>query len=64
MLSLVLAYYGGQRDRPRWIAWGIFFNALSCFILASPHLLYGAGDDAFQLTQEYLSTYQASYAYI
>lgn len=60
LLSLILAYYGGQRDRPRWIARGIFFSALSCFILASPHFMFGAGDDAFQLTEEYNALFQAS----
>lgn len=58
LLSLVLAYYGGQRDRPRWIAWGIFFSALSCFILASPHFMFGAGDDAFRLTDQYKALFQ------
>lgn len=53
MLSLILSYYGGQRNRPRWISCGVIFCALSCFILALPHFIYGPGDDALQLTQEY-----------
>lgn len=60
MLSLVLAYFCGQRNRTKWIAWGIVFNAISCFILAAPHFMYGAGDDAFQLTKEYLSMFRVS----
>lgn len=54
MLSLILSYTGGQRNRPRWIAWGVVFCAMSCFILAMPHWLYGAGDEALRLTKEYV----------
>ncbi|TMW53195.1 hypothetical protein DOY81_001738 [Sarcophaga bullata] len=53
LLSLILSYIGGQRNRPRWIAWGIVFCGLSCFILAMPHFIYGAGQDALELTKEY-----------
>ncbi|XP_011185747.2 solute carrier organic anion transporter family member 74D [Zeugodacus cucurbitae] len=54
LLSLILSYIGGQRNRPRWIAWGIVFCGLSCYILALPHFIYGAGDGALHLTVEYL----------
>ncbi|XP_049283099.1 solute carrier organic anion transporter family member 74D [Anopheles funestus] len=54
LLSLILSYVGGHRNRPRWIAWGVVFCALSCFILALPHFIYGAGDEALQLTKEYI----------
>ncbi|XP_052865245.1 solute carrier organic anion transporter family member 74D [Anopheles cruzii] len=54
LLSLILSYVGGQRNRPRWIAWGVVFCALSCFILAMPHFIYGAGEEALQLTKEYV----------
>uniref|UniRef100_A0A182J4Z2 Solute carrier organic anion transporter family member n=1 Tax=Anopheles atroparvus TaxID=41427 RepID=A0A182J4Z2_ANOAO len=54
LLSLILSYVGGHRNRPRWIAWGVVFCALSCFILAMPHFIYGAGDDALRLTKEYI----------
>lgn len=53
MLSMILSYAGGQRNRPRWIAWGTVFCSLSCFILAAPHFIFGAGDELLQLTQEY-----------
>lgn len=53
MLSLILSYTGGQRNRPRWIAWGVVFCAMSCFILAMPHWLYGPGEEALRLTVEY-----------
>ncbi|XP_059613445.1 solute carrier organic anion transporter family member 74D [Phlebotomus argentipes] len=53
LLSLFLSYFGGQRNRPLWIAWGVAICGLSCFILALPHFIYGAGEDALRLTQEY-----------
>lgn len=56
MLSLILSYVGGQRNRPCWIAWGMVFCGISCFIIALPHFIYGAGDDALHLTQEYLDS--------
>lgn len=59
LLSLILSYAGGQRNRPRWIAWGVVFSALSCFILAWPHFIYGAGEEALQYTYEFLSINQS-----
>lgn len=53
LLSLILSYIGGQRNRPRWIAWGIVLCGVSCFILVLPHFIYGAGHDVLQLTKEY-----------
>ncbi len=53
LLSLILSYAGGQRNRPRWIAWGVVCCALSCFILVLPHFIYGPGEDALHLTQEF-----------
>lgn len=55
LLSLILTYYGGNRNRPRWISWGVIFCALSCFVLASPHFIYGPGEEALKLTKEYLN---------
>ncbi|XP_037025272.1 solute carrier organic anion transporter family member 74D-like [Bradysia coprophila] len=60
MLSLILSYVGGQRNRPKWISWGMIFCSMSCFILALPHFIYGPGDDAMRLTQEYLNEYHNS----
>lgn len=54
MLALILSYAGGQRNRPMWIAWGMVFCSLSCFILAAPHFIYGAGEESLELTKEYL----------
>lgn len=54
LLSLSLTYYGGQGKRPLWIAWGVALSAASCFILTLPHFVFGAGNDALALTEEYL----------
>lgn len=61
MLSMLLTYFGGQRNRPRWIAWGVVFSAMSCFILAWPHFIYGAGEEALQYTKEYVSKNQVTF---
>lgn len=58
LLSLILTYFGGQKNCPKWMSWGIVSSALSCFILAWPHFIYGAGEEALQYTQEYLSLNQ------
>ncbi|CRK86315.1 CLUMA_CG000186, isoform A [Clunio marinus] len=56
LLSVILAYFGGQRNRPRFIAWGVIFCSLSCFILALPHFIYGPGEDALRLTKEFMES--------
>lgn len=60
LLSVILAYFGGQRNRPRFIAWGVVCSALSCFILAAPHFIFGAGEDALRLTKEWLISSNSS----
>lgn len=60
MLSLILSYIGGQRNRPRWIAWGIVLCGVSCFILVLPHFIYGAGHEVLQLTKEYQESHDGS----
>lgn len=55
LLSLVLTYFGGQKNTPKWMSWGVICSALSCLILAWPHFIYGSGEEALQYTQEYLS---------
>lgn len=56
LLSLILTYYGGQRNRPLWIAWGVACSSISCFIVALPHFIFGPGEDALALTEEYLDS--------
>ena len=41
VLSIVLTYYGGSGNRPRWIAIGVGLSATSCIVLALPHFIYG-----------------------
>jgi organic anion transporter 5A len=60
LLSVVLAYVGGKSNRPRFISIGVVFCAFSCFILASPHFIYGAGEDALKLTKEYMESTNVS----
>ncbi|KAF7990327.1 hypothetical protein HCN44_000132 [Aphidius gifuensis] len=55
ILSLILIYYGGVGHRPKWLAVGVGLSSLSCFILVIPHLIYGPGEAALALTQEYLA---------
>jgi hypothetical protein len=56
-LSLTLSYYGGQGNRPLWIAWGVAVSGLSCYILVLPHIVYGPGKNALALTEEYFDTH-------
>lgn len=53
LATMLLSYYAGKGHRPRWIAVGIYSVALYCFINLLPHVLWGAGDDALALTEEY-----------
>ena len=39
LLSVILSYIGGKSNRPRYIAIGAMFCAISCFILATPHFV-------------------------
>lgn len=56
ILSVILIYYGGSGHRPRWIAIGVAFSALSCLVLALPHFIYGPGQEALALTHEYVNS--------
>ncbi|XP_047739900.1 solute carrier organic anion transporter family member 74D-like [Hyalella azteca] len=58
LLSIVITYYGSYGDRPRWMGLGVINSALSCFIAASPHLIYGSGGEA--LATALLSSVQNS----
>ncbi|XP_011500421.1 PREDICTED: solute carrier organic anion transporter family member 5A1 [Ceratosolen solmsi marchali] len=56
ILSILLIYYGGSGHRPRWIAVGVGCSAISCLVLALPHVIYGPGQDALALTKEHLNS--------
>lgn len=60
ILSLLLTYFGGQKHIPKWMSWGVVSSAVSCFILAWPHFIYGAGEEANHYTEEYQSIYQVN----
>nr|CAD7588685.1 unnamed protein product [Timema genevievae] len=53
MLSLTLTYYGSKRNRPLWMGVGGVITAISCFLIALPHFIYGPGKDALALTKEF-----------
>lgn len=53
LLSATLSYYAGKGHRPRWIAFGLYCAALFCFLSALPHVLFGPGEEALSLTEEF-----------
>ncbi|KAL1123244.1 hypothetical protein AAG570_002331 [Ranatra chinensis] len=59
-ISVVLSYYTGRGHRPRWIAVGIYTVVLFCLLNALPHFLYGPGNDALSLTEEFGNVYDAN----
>ncbi|KAF2368549.1 Organic anion transporter polypeptide OATP [Trinorchestia longiramus] len=50
LLSVVITYYGNYGNRPQWMGLGVISSAVSCFIAASPHLIYGSGSEAASTT--------------
>ncbi|KAG7172322.1 Solute carrier organic anion transporter family member 74D-like 2 [Homarus americanus] len=51
ILAILLAYYGNYGHRPRWMAFGVMCAAVSCFIGATPHFIYGPGQDAADIVE-------------
>lgn len=39
--ALLLSYYGGQGDRPKWISGGMLIFAFASIICSAPHFLFG-----------------------
>lgn len=60
ILTVILNYYASKGNRPRWIAFGLYCVALYCFLNTLPHLIYGSGSDALQLTYEYGSNFTSN----
>ncbi|PSN49396.1 hypothetical protein C0J52_12004 [Blattella germanica] len=54
--SLWVAYLGSSGNKPRWLASGTLVVGLTCFMRLLPHLIYGPGKDALELTIEYAAT--------
>lgn len=52
-VSLFIAYYLGNRHRPRWMALGLLCFAVYCFITVLPHFIYGIPKDVLALTREF-----------
>lgn len=53
MCIIVLSYLGSKGHKTRWIAVGKIFGGLACFLIVTPHFLYGAGEEALRLTEEH-----------
>jgi len=53
LFSIPMSYLGGTGHRPRWMGLGVLMSSLSCFLLASPHFIYGPGDEALSVTFEF-----------
>ena len=49
LLSILVAYFGNYGNRPKWLGVGVLSAAVSCFLSAVPHFIYGAGRDATDL---------------
>ncbi|CAL4128432.1 unnamed protein product, partial [Meganyctiphanes norvegica] len=60
MLAIVVAYFGNYGHRPRWMAVGILFIALSAYIAALPHLIYGPGKDAIDIIRSQMALNETS----
>ncbi|XP_030560061.1 solute carrier organic anion transporter family member 74D-like [Drosophila novamexicana] len=58
LTSGFLGYYAGRGHRPRYIALGLVVMAVFCVLTASPHIIYGPGEDALKLTREYVQADQ------
>lgn len=60
IFSIILAYYGNYGHRPRWMAIGVLCSALSCFLAAIPHFIYGPGFEAMRVIQTTSSSLNGS----
>lgn len=51
--SWFISYYGGKGHRPRIIAIGLLSVMIQCILMLQGHIIYGPGDKALSLTEEY-----------
>lgn len=51
ILAMLLGYYGNYGHRPRWVGFGVLCAAVSCFVAAIPHFVYGPGQDAIDIVE-------------
>lgn len=50
---MLLTYIVAGKNKPRWMSYGLFGIASYCLMNVLPHIIYGPGTDALQLTEEY-----------
>lgn len=60
LVTVFIAYYLGNKHRPRWMAIGLLCFSLYCFICALPHFIYGSGKDLLLLTLEHHDGHQGN----
>lgn len=60
IVSLVVPYYCSKGRFPRWMGFSTLVLGTSFMIYILPYLLYGAGEDALALTEEYGSTFNSN----
>lgn len=51
--AVILTYLVTGKNKPRWMSYALYGIAIYCLISALPHFIYGAGEEALRLTQEY-----------
>ncbi|XP_069178029.1 solute carrier organic anion transporter family member 74D isoform X1 [Procambarus clarkii] len=44
VLAVHMSFLAGQGHRPRWLALSMLCAAVGCFLAATPHIIFGAGD--------------------
>lgn len=51
--SWFISYYGGKGHRPRIIGIGLIGVVIQCFLMGQGHFMFGPGNKALSLTEEY-----------
>lgn len=51
--GILVTYYAGRKNKPRWIAVGSLMVSAFSVINILPHIIYGSGSEALALTKEY-----------
>lgn len=51
--SWFISYYGGKGHKPRIIGIGLLSVIVQCILMIQGHFIYGPGDKALSLTEEY-----------
>ena len=56
-VALIVPYYCSRGRLPRWMGFSVFLLGFAHLVFALPYFLYGAGDAALSLTEEYGDTF-------